>query len=81
MHTTGLVFHKATGGSGNYTWVSEDSKIGTVSTRGLLVATTTVGHSTVTVSDVRNPAHFDKMEVTLTAVVLCQHFESIICEL
>ena len=61
--------------------MSEDNNIGTVTTRGLLTASRTAGHSTVTVSDVRNPAHYDTMEVFIIDLAIYTSIAYIIISL
>ena len=55
---------KATGGSGNYSWESENVTVATVSTRGEIRTEEATGETLVTVSDARNNLHFDTMKVT-----------------
>nr|CDJ92849.1 Bacterial Ig domain containing protein [Haemonchus contortus] len=59
---------KATGGSGLYDWSVADTTICSVDTNGLLSGASP-GATTVTVSDKRNPAHKDVVEVSVLDVI------------
>ena len=60
---------QASGGSGNYTWTSSNATVATVSTDGIVVAGSYVGHTKIRASDTRNRKHYDTMQVRLSSDV------------
>ena len=54
---------KASGGSGTYIWTSSNTTVNSVNTKGLVMVTSSTGHSEVRAADVRNTAHFDVVDV------------------
>ena len=58
---------QASGGSGNYTWTSSNVTVASVSSGGVVVAGSYVGHTLVRAADTRNRRHHDTAEVGLTS--------------
>ena len=58
---------QASGGSGNYTWTSSNLTVASVSSSGVVVAGSYVGHTLVRAADTRNRRHHDTAEVCLTS--------------
>ncbi|EDO39640.1 predicted protein [Nematostella vectensis] len=54
---------KAAGGSGSYIWTSSNASIASVNTKGIIMTTTSIGHTQVKASDTKNMDHFGTMEV------------------
>lgn len=49
-----------------YVWTSSNTSIATVSTKGIVVTASLVGHTQVRAADMRNLANFGTAEVGLT---------------
>jgi hypothetical protein len=54
---------KATGGSGRYSWTSDETNIASVNTRGLLTTTTDTGMTEVKAHDSENSMHYGLAQV------------------
>ncbi|XP_063064114.1 nuclear pore membrane glycoprotein 210 [Engraulis encrasicolus] len=54
---------KATGGSGNFTWMSSNSAVASVTVMGVMTTIRDIGVSVITAHDVRNPLHYGDMMV------------------
>ncbi|EDO28443.1 predicted protein, partial [Nematostella vectensis] len=54
---------KAAGGSGSYIWTSSNASIASVNTKGIIMTTTSIGHTQVKASDTKNMDHFGTMEI------------------
>ena len=53
------------GGSGMYIWTSSNTSVATVSTKGIVMTTSAIGHTQVRAADMKNPANLDTSEVGL----------------
>ncbi|XP_043081292.1 nuclear pore membrane glycoprotein 210-like [Puntigrus tetrazona] len=54
---------KATGGSGNFSWSSNNLAVATVTVRGMMTTVRDVGVSVIYAHDMRNPLHYGDMKV------------------
>ena len=49
-----------------YVWTSSNTSVATVSTKGIVMTNTAIGHTQVRAADMRNLANFGTTEVGLT---------------
>ena len=61
---------QATGGSGNYSWLSSEADVATVTTRGEIVTAVKKGEALVKATDTKNHDHYDMMQVSAWVVRL-----------
>ncbi|NXC49303.1 P210L protein, partial [Penelope pileata] len=63
---------QAEGGSGNFSWVSSNQTVATVTIKGVVTAGLAQGHCTVQARDVQNPFHYAEIQETLPWAVPVQ---------